>query len=58
MWFKESTLSTLTLRYIHALLSRSLIGHGDSMGIVSITNLWYLYAITDHITIHLGYVVA
>lgn len=53
---KTSTLRTPVLWYIYALLSRSLIGRGDSMGIVSIIDLWYLYRMTDHIPIHLGYV--
>ena len=43
-------------RYVHALLSRTIVGHGDSMGAVTHLDLYMMYNMITHYPINLGYI--
>lgn len=52
---KATTLRTLTLQYIHFVLSHTLTGHGDSTGVINHHNFDFLLSMMDGFYLHLSY---
>lgn len=55
---KASGLSQLSYRYLHSVLSRSMIGQADNTAVLSKQDILYLYSMVRNIPIHLGHIVA
>ncbi|WP_375645352.1 hypothetical protein, partial [Bartonella sp. CL5QHWL] len=55
---KATSLSLPSNRYIHAILTRSVSGRGDSTGLLNRQDLLYLYSMVKNVPLHLGYVLA
>lgn len=53
---KATCLSWPSYRYVYAILSRSVNGHGDSTCVLSRHELLYLYSMVQSIPIHLGHI--
>ena len=55
---KASTLESSAFCYIYKLLVHTINGCVDSMGVVSIRDLFYLYSMREKIPIHMGHALA
>ncbi|XP_039118260.1 uncharacterized protein LOC120254177 [Dioscorea cayenensis subsp. rotundata] len=55
---KAAQLRDPAVRVVHALLSRSLSGLGESSGVVSTRDILFLWSMVEGVPIHLGYAVA
>lgn len=55
---KATKLSHPSYRYIHALLSRIVIDHGDNIRVLSHLDLLYLHSMMQSEPIYLKYVIA
>ncbi|KAH7659753.1 hypothetical protein IHE45_16G050900 [Dioscorea alata] len=55
---KASCLSRPAYRCLHAVMSRSISGRGDSTGVLSRQELLYLYSMVESEPLHLGHIVA
>ncbi|KAJ0985465.1 hypothetical protein J5N97_003821 [Dioscorea zingiberensis] len=53
-----SLMTNMVHRFIHALVSRSIVGRDDSTGKVIVTDLFFPYSIFERVPIHLGYVLS
>ena len=53
---KALTLESPAFHYIHKLLAHSINGHEDSIRVVSIKDLFYLYNMGKRVPIYLGHV--
>jgi len=55
---KASCLTHTAHRYVHAILSRSVSGRGDSTGVLSRHELLYLHSMVQRVPLHHGHIVA
>lgn len=52
---KDTTLYSLSIRYIYFLLSHTLIGYNESTGVISWRDFEFLLSMLDRFELHLGY---
>lgn len=55
---KVSTLRSLVFYYLHVVLSPTLIGQGDSTGVMNIQGLYFLWSMVARELIHIGHMLA
>lgn len=55
---KASALGCAVFRYLNTVLSRTLVGRGDSMGVMNIHDLYFLLSMATQEPIHIGHALA